>query len=173
MENEQKIKYSKEYWDVKNAGKRLLYKLSPMKNGKYRTIEVDESDFNALKSLLGYINRVESKSIYNNELYAKLYIMDLVGRIRESKTTVFNDFVFKELSNQLSKPLELFFTAFYSDLCSNQLGRLNEDTFKDRLGDNIILDYEQFKEEFTYEYVKGKLIEKMNETLHHQSKCLI
>ena len=51
MENRDKINYSKEYWDVKNGGKRLLYKLSPMKNGKYKTIEVEEKDFNALKSL--------------------------------------------------------------------------------------------------------------------------
>ena len=169
MENEEKIKYSKEYWDVKNAGKRLLYKLSPMKNGKYRTIEVDESDFNALKSLLGYINRVESKSIYNNELYAKLYIMDLVGRIRESKTTVFNDFVFKELSNQLSKPLELFYSAFYADLCANQLNRLTEKNFDTKEADEIIKDRIRFEETFSLDYVKTKLSEKMNETLHHRS----
>ena len=35
MSNDEKINYSKQFWDVKNSGKRLLYKLSPMKNGKY------------------------------------------------------------------------------------------------------------------------------------------
>jgi len=169
MENEDKIKYSKEYWNVKNAGKRLLYKLSPMKNGKYRTFEVTESDFNALKSLLGYINRVENKSIYNNTLFAKLYIMDLVGRIRESETTIFNDMLFTELSHQLSKPLELYYKAFYEDLCSNQLNRLAKGTFTDKEGKEVIMDYKRFKETFTLEYVTDKLNEMMNLTLHRRS----
>ena len=169
MENEEKIKYSKEYWDVKNAGKRLLYKLSPMKNGKYRTIEVDESDFSALKSILGYINRVDSKTIYNNELFAKLYIMELVGQIRESETTVFNDFLFKNISNQLSKPLELFYTAFYADLCANQLNRLTENNFDTKEADEIIKDRIRFEETFSLDYVKTKLDEMMNATLHRRS----
>ena len=149
MENEEKIKYSKEYWNVKNAGKRLLYKLSPMKNGNYRTIEVDESDFNALKSLLGYINRVESKTIYNNELFAKLYIMELVGQIRESETTVFNDFLFKNISNQLN--------------------RLTENNFDTKEADEIIKDRIRFEETFSLDYVKTKLNEMMNATLHRRS----
>ena len=149
MENEEKIKYSKEYWNVKNAGKRLLYKLSPMKNGKYRTIEVDESDFNALKSILGYINRVDSKTIYNNELFAKLYIMELVGQIRESETTVFNDFLFKNISNQLN--------------------RLTENNFDTKEADEIIKDRIRFEETFSLDYVKTKLDEMMNATLHRRS----
>jgi hypothetical protein len=169
MENEQKIKYSKEYWDVKNAGKRLLYKLSPMKNGKYRTIEVDESDFNALKSLLGYINRVEDKTIYNNELFAKLYIMELVGQIRENETTVFNSFIFERLSNQLGKPLDLYYKAFYDDLCANQLNRLTENNFDTKEADEIIKDRIRFEETFSLDYVKTKLNEMMNATLHRRS----
>ena len=169
MENEDKIKYSKEYWDVKNSGKRLFYKLSPMKNGKYRTLEVDENDFNALKSLLGYINRVENKSVLNNQLFAKLYMMELVGQIRENKTTIFNSFLFKNLSNQLSKPLDLFYKAFYSDLCSNQLGKLTKDNFDTKDGDNAIVDYERFKQTFSLEYVTKKIDEMINTTLHRRS----
>lgn len=169
MENEDKIRYSKEYWDVKNAGKRLLYKLSPMQNGKYRTFEVEEKDFNSLKSLLGYINRVENKTIYNNQLFAKLYIMELVGQIRENETTVFNDFLFKNISNQLSKPLELFYKAFYEDLCANQLNRLTADNFNTQEGTDAIIDAKRFRETFTLEYVTSKLDEMMNATLHRRS----
>jgi hypothetical protein len=169
MENDDKIKYSKEYWDVKNSGKRLLYKLSPMKNGKYRTLEVEEKDFNALKSLLGYINRVESKTILNNQVMAKLYIMELVGQIRENETTIFNDFLFKELSNQLGKPLNLFYKAFYEDLCSNQLNRLAKENFTDKEGKEIVMDYKRFKETFSLQYVTNKIDEMINLTLHKRS----
>ena len=169
MSNDDKIKYSKEYWDVKNSGKRLLYKLSPMKNGKYRTIEVEEKDFNALKSLLGYINRVENKTIYNNQLFSKLYIMDLVGQIREKETTIFNRSIFERISNQLSKPLDLFYKAFYEDLCSNQLNRLTKEDITDKEGNEIILDYKRFKETFSLEYVTSKIDEMMNLTLHKRS----
>tara|TARA_R110002111_G_scaffold246340_1_gene308928 strand:+ start:3089 stop:3598 length:510 start_codon:yes stop_codon:yes gene_type:complete len=169
MENKEKIQYSKEYWDVKNSGKRLLYKLSPMKNGKYRTFEVDEKDFNALKSLLGYVNRVESKTIYNNQLFAKLYIMDLVGRIRKSGTTIFNSFLFKDISNQLARPLDDFYKAFYEDICSNQLNKLTKGTFTDKEGNAVIMDYKRFKETFSLEYMKTKIDEQMNKTLHRRS----
>ena len=167
--NEEKIRYSKEYWDVKNSGKRLLYKLSPMKNGKHRTFEVEEKDFNALKSLLGYINRVESKTVLNNQLMAKLYIMELVGQIRENETTIFNNYLFQDISNQLSKPLELFYKAFYEDLCSNQLNKLTKGTFTDKEGNDIVMDYKRFKDTFSLEYVTGKIDEHINATLHRRS----
>lgn len=169
MSNNDKINYSKEYWDVKNSGKRLLYKLAPMKNGKYRTIEAEEKDFNALKSLLGYINRVENKTIYNSEIAVKLYIMELVGQIREKETTIFNRTVFERISNQLSKPLDLFFKAFYDDLCNNQLNKLTKGQTTDKEGNEIIMDYKRFKETFPEQYVKDKVIEMFNLTLHKRS----
>ena len=95
-QNETKIKHSKEYWDVKNSGKRLFYKMKPRQNGEYVDFKLCEDDFNAIKSLLGYINRVEKKTILNNQLMAKLYIMQLVGEIRNGKTTIFNSFIFKK-----------------------------------------------------------------------------
>ena len=169
MSNEEKINYSKEYWDVKNSGKRLFYKLSPMKNGKYKTIEVEEKDFNALKSLLGYINRVENKTIYNSEIAVKLYIMELVGQIREKETTIFNQSVFERISNQLSKPLDVFYKAFYNDLCDNQLNKLTKGTFTDKEGNDIIMDYKRFKETFSEKYVADKINEMFNLTLHKRS----
>ena len=169
MSNDDKINYSKEYWDVKNSGKRLFYKLSPMKNGKYKTIGVEEKDFNALKSILGYINRVENKTIYNSEIAVKLYIMELVGQIREKETTIFNQSVFERISNQLSKPLDVFYKAFYNDLCDNQLNKLTKGTFTDKEGNDIIMDYKRFKETFSEKYVAEKINEMFNLTLHKRS----
>jgi hypothetical protein len=95
--------------------------------------------------------------------------MELVGQIRENKTTVFNDFIFERISNQLSMPLDLFYKAFYDDLCANQLTRLTEDNFKTKDGDNAIVDFVRFKESFPLEYVTKKIDERFNKTLHRRS----
>ncbi|WP_166387726.1 hypothetical protein [Polaribacter sp. 11A2H] len=167
--NNEKIKYSKDYWDVKKSGNRLLWRISPNEKGEFKTFKVLQDDFNALKSILGMVNRLESKTISNNELFAKLFIMELLGQIREKETTVFNDSVFIQISNQLSKPLELFYQTFYEDLCSNQLNKLTKDDFTDTEGHNILMDYHRFKETFTLELVKSKLNEMMSNTLHRRS----
>lgn len=169
MNNEKKIKQNKEYWDVKNSGKKLLWRLSPNKKGEYIAFKPTENDFNALKSLLGYINRVESKTIYNNQLFAKLYIMHLTQEIRKNETTIFNDFIFNELSNKLSLTLDLYYKAFYEDLCSNQLNRLTRGTFTDKEGNEILMDFKRFKDTFSLDYVTSKLDEMMNLTLHRRS----
>ena len=95
--------------------------------------------------------------------------MDLVGQIREKETTIFNRSIFERISNQLSKPLDLFYKAFYEDLCSNQLNRLTKEDITDKEGNEIILDYKRFKETFSLEYVTGKIDEMMNLTLHKRS----
>ena len=100
---------------------------------------------------------------------AKLYIMELVGQIRENETTIFNDVLFKELSNQLGKPLDLFYKAFYEDLCSNQLNKLAKGTFTDKEGNEIVMDYKRFKETFSLQYVTNKIDEMINLTLHKRS----
>ena len=168
MNNQDKINKSHDYWNVKKAGNHLLFKLSPY-NGKFKTINVTEDDFNALKSVLGYVNRVESGLVNNNQLFAKLFLMELVGQIRENGTTVFNQMVFQNVSNQLAKPLDLFYKAFYEDLCSNQLLRLSEDAFKDEKGMEVVLDYKRFKETYSLQFVTEKLDEMMNHLLHKRS----
>lgn len=164
-----KIKKSKQYWDVKNSGKRLFYKLRANEKGEFRAFKPTESDFNSLKSLLGYIDRVESKTIFKNELYAKLYLMHLTQEIRRNETTSFNDEIFSSLSQKLSLPLDLYYRIFYDDLCSNQFNRLTHAKFSDKEGNEIIMDAKRFKETFTFELVRDKLNEIMNKTLHRRS----
>lgn len=164
MNNQQKIDDNHKFWDVKKAGERLLWRFNADKS-----FMPNDNDKLALKSVLAWINRQSSGIIENNELFAKLYIMHLIGDIRANKTTVFNDFIFRELSNQLSKPLILFYKAFYEDLAANQLTRLTPENVKTKEGDNVILDYKRFKETFPLEYVIQKLDEMMITTLHRRS----
>ena len=168
MTNKEKINQNNEFWDVKKSGQRLLWRMSPDSNGECKSFKPNESDFNALKSILGAINRSQGETVSNNQLFAKLYIMQLVGDIREKQTTVFNEVLFERLSNQLSKPLDLFYKAFYEDLCSNQLNRITETT-TDKEGQEVIVDYNRFKESFPLEFVTGKLDEHINANLNRRS----
>jgi len=169
VDNNTKIKENNQFWDVKRSGEHLLWLLGPKEDGSFKNLKVTEKDFNALKSVLAWINRQSSGIIENNPVMAKLYLMQLVGDIRENKTTVFNEFIFERLSNQLAKPLELFYLAFYEDLAANQLNRLTEDNFRDKEGNKVIMDYKRFKETFPLEYVVAKLNERMIIDLHRRS----
>lgn len=168
-QNETKIKHSKEYWDVKNSGKRLFYKMKPRQNGEYVDFKLCEDDFNALKSLLGYINRVEKKTILNNQLFAKLYIRELVFKVRSSNTTIFNQYVFNEISNLLSIPLETYYEQLYEDLAGNQLNGMTQENISNVEMQEYVLDYKRFKDTFSLEYVTGKIDEMINSTLHRRS----
>lgn len=164
MNNQKKIEDNSKFWDVKRAGERLLWRF-----GLDKPFLPNEDDKLALKSVLAWINRQSSGVIENNPLFAKLFLLQLIGDIRQNETTVFNDFVFQQLSNQLSKPLELFYKAFYEDLASNQLNRLTKENFKDADGKAVVMDYKRFKETFPLEYVVSKLNEQMIATLHRRS----
>jgi len=168
MTNKEKINQNNEFWDVKKSGQRLLWRMSPNDKGEHTPFKPNNSDFNALKSILGAINRSQEETLSNNQLFAKLYIMQLVGDIRENGTTVFNEFIFERLSNQLSKPLDLFYKAFHEDLCSNQLNRITETT-TDKEGKEVVDDYKRFKESFSLELVTSKLDEHIVATLNRRS----
>ena len=167
--NKKKIVNNNAFWDVKKSGERLLWRFQQDEAGKFKSFTPNEKDYLALKSVLAWVNSQSSGILENSPMLAKLYLLQLVGYIRKNKTTVFNDFVFTEISNQLSKPLELFYTAFYEDLALNQLNRLDESNFKTKEGDNVVLDYHRFKETFPLDYVVSKLNERMIATLYRRS----
>lgn len=164
MDNQQQIEENNKLWDVKRAGERLLWRFSLDKPFK-----PNADDKLALKSVLAWINKQSSGVLERHNCFAKLYLLQLVGLIRENKTTVFNDVVFSELSHQLSKPLDLFYKAFYEDLASNQLNRLTKDNITTKEGEAVIMDYKRFKETFPLETVVSKLNEQMIATLHRRS----
>lgn len=168
--NQQKIDDNNNFWDIKKAGNRLLWRFSEDKNGKMQSFSPNEEDVMALKSVLYWVNRQSSGLLDKHNLYAKLFILQLVGDIREKKTTVFNDFLFERLSCQLAKPLELYYTTFYEDLVSNQLNRLTTGVFTQKDGEAVVMDCKRFKETFPLELIKEKLNERMLATLHRRSK---
>tara|TARA_R110000787_G_C13390078_1_gene442566 strand:- start:941 stop:1528 length:588 start_codon:yes stop_codon:yes gene_type:complete len=112
--------------ELEKAGKNLLYKLSPNKDGVYFNFKPTESDFKDLKTVLGWINRQTELSLKNNTLFAKLFIYELTMEIRSYGTTVLNPLPLNKLSSILKKPLPLFYDAFYKDLINNQLNKLVE-----------------------------------------------
>ena len=112
--------------ELEKAGKNLLYKLSPNKEGVYFNFKPTENDFKDLKTVLGWINRQTELSLKNNALFAKLFIYELTMEIRSYGTTVLNPLPLNKLSSILKKPLPLFYDAFYKDLINNQLNKLVE-----------------------------------------------
>ena len=124
--------------ELGKAGKNLLYKLSPNKEGVYFNFKPTENDFKDLKTVLGWINRQTELSLKNNTLFAKLFIYELTMEIRGYGTTVLNPLPLNKLSSILKKPLPLFYDAFYKDLINNQLNKLVEfDEINEGLRDDI------------------------------------
>uniref|UniRef100_UPI003F6CBE99 hypothetical protein n=1 Tax=Polaribacter sp. TaxID=1920175 RepID=UPI003F6CBE99 len=121
MDNEKKIKDNKDFWDVDKSVKRLIWRLAPKENGQYFKFEPNENDFNALKSLLGSLDRDKKINVANNVLFAKLYIYHLTMNIRYFNTTVLENYPAQDLNRMLSKPLSMFYKSFHKDLQDNQL----------------------------------------------------
>lgn len=168
MRNFEKERAAKrEFWDVKKSGEYLLWLLSPDENGNYKNINSSEKSFNALKSVLGFINRQSTGNVKNNQLFAKLYIHFLTQGIRYHSTTVFNDFIHKELHQLLSYPLPLFYKAFIKDLHDNQLNRMLE--VKEEQLQEVLIDAQRFKEVYNEDFVESKLNEMVSEALNRFS----
>lgn len=164
MDNNKKIKDNKSFWEVDKAVKRLIWRLSPKENGNYFKFEPNESDFNALKSILGSLDRNKKINIANNTLFAKLYIYHLTMNIRHFETTVLNSYPEKELKRMLDKPLEMFVQSFYNDLHNNQLNKLLK-TENEKEQKDILESVEQLKKTYTLDYVRGKLFDSINKSL--------
>jgi hypothetical protein len=164
MDNEEKIKRNKEFWNVDKAVKRLVWRLAPNNKGEYSNFKVVEDDFYALKSILGSLDREKNKVLSYAPLFAKLYIYHLTMNIRYYETTVLNEFPHYDLHKLLDKPLHLFFEAFYTDLQNNQLNRLI-DCKTEEEKDQVLKDYKYYQKTFTLEYITDKLTKQINEAL--------
>ena len=116
----------------------------------------NQNDIEALNSVLGWIGSQKKINVLNQDLFAKLYIYELIRFLRQYDTTIFNDIVQKELSQVLDKPLSHFYDTFYEDLVHNQLSKIE---LKKGLSD------EDFKVKFTKEKVKAKLEHMVSEAV--------
>lgn len=167
MDNNKKIQENKEFWNEQKAVKRLIWRLAPKENGTYSRFEPNETDFNALKSLLGSLDRDKKINVSNNVLFAKLYIYNLTMNIRHFETTVLEDYPAKDLSLLLSKPLDLFYQSFYKDLQDNQLNKLLKVPESEQK--EVLKEYQRLKETFTLDIVTSKLDSMINQCLKKYS----
>lgn len=156
----QKIEKSKRHWDVKKAGNRLLWRFN---SGKPFT--PNESDIDALHSVLDWINRNESANVNGNQLFAKLYIYYLTDHLRKYESTVFNSDLTKELNRRLATPVEMFYKAFVKDLHLNQLQKLLESSVGNDPAE-IVAQSKVFKETYSEDYVVSKLNEMISEAIN-------
>lgn len=164
MDNFDKIKRNKEFWDVDKAVKRLIYKFSPNEKGLYPYFRVSEHDFNAFKSILGSLDRNKKLNVLNHSLFAKLYIYNLHMAINHFGTTVLDGYPHQDLHNKLRMPLGYFYKAFHSDLHLNQLNKLNKKNDTEKNND-IIKEFKQLQKTFTLEFVSSTLEKHINECL--------
>lgn len=155
--NKQKIIDEKEFYNVKKAGEKLFWRLSPDSKGEYKHFKPNENDFKALKSVLGMINRIKKNNVSNNVLFGKLCIYFLTQSIRHNETTIFNGNVQLELARLLDRPFGHFVKAFTSDLHTNQINKITIKNFE-----KDIIDINKFKETFNDDYNEKKLTEIIN-----------
>lgn len=159
-----KIKQNKEFWDIEKSAKRLIWRLAPNEKGETQSFKPNENDFNALKSILGSLDREKNKSMSYAPLFAKLFIYVLNQNIRHLETTFLDTIPEKELSRLLNTNVELFFKAFYNDLKDNQLNKLTKTDDKNKQNE-ILKEYQDLQKTYTYDYVKGQLIDMINKAL--------
>ena len=164
MNNIKKLADNKEFWNVKKAGERLQWRTSPNERGDFKTFKVNESDSNAVNSILGMINRIEKNNLANNTLFAKLYLIFLTQEIRHHETTVFNEDIFTIVNAKLNFPLESYYAAFINDLHGNQFNKiLIDDGEKDQM--KTVKMAQEFKEKHTPDFCIPKLNKAMNHAL--------
>jgi hypothetical protein len=164
MNNIKKLADNKEFWNVKKAGEKLLWRLAPDKTGQHKAFKPNENDFNALKSILGMINRIEENNIANNVLFAKLYLNFLTQEIRYHETTVFNEDIFSIVNAKLNFSLESYYAAFINDLHGNQFNKiLIDEGEKDQL--KTVKMAQEFKEKHTPDFCIPRLNKAMNNAL--------
>ena len=77
------------------------------------------NDIEAFNNVIEWVNNQKSETINNNQLFAKLFIYFFNQKIKETRTTVFDDEAQKELSKILNTPLNLFYEAFKVSLQEN------------------------------------------------------
>lgn len=125
-----------------------------------KSFKPNQNDANALNFIFGWITRQKDINALNNDLFAKLYILQLNKTIREYDSTVFDEMIQKEVSRVLSIPLDRFYESFYNDLHHNQIKKVS-------LQKEFTLD--DVKERFTKEIVKDKLQHMVTEAINRFS----
>lgn len=132
----------------------------------------NETDVNAFNDIIRWNNLIEAKTVNNNKLFAKLYIIRLVKELRYYKGDVFNMSIINEFLNvELNKPLDLFYLAFHQDLIHRQLTILLDKWKNEGMSqEQLLKEQKEFEEKYTQEYVNQKLNEMVNGALVNFSR---
>lgn len=120
----------------------------------------NDADVISWNNIIQWIASQKQVTMSNQQLFAKLYIEKLVREIRESKSTVFDNDIQKEVSRVLSMPIELFYKAFHSDLHNNQIRKV----LKDKLKEDVT--FEDMENKYTLDFVTNKLNEMITESIN-------
>ncbi len=120
----------------------------------------NDADVISWNNIIQWIASQKQVTMSNQQLFAKLYIEKLVREIRESKSTVFDNDIQKEVSRVLSMPIELFYKAFHSDLHNNQIKKV----LKDKLKEDVT--FEDMENKYTLDFVTNKLNEMITESIN-------
>ena len=154
---------NKNNYDVKKAGGRLLWRLSPDEKGNISSFKPNENDLQALKVVLGWITSMKKETLLNQRLFAKLYIYNFTEHMRKYESTVLEKEVQKDLSRILAMPLNVFYDAFYKDLSTRQFEEIIKDTLniggKELIKDDLKGIYD---EDFVNKTLEHQITEAIN-----------
>ena len=124
----------------------------------------NENDIDSLNTLIGWMNRQQSESVKNNQLFAKLYIYFLNQTIRYFEANIFDEIPQKELNKLLDLPLDNYYNAFHKELQSNNVSRVVNDKSINK--EDLI---KEISDKYTLEECTEKLDTMINEALNRFS----
>ena len=151
--------------DIKKAAGKLIWRLKPDKEGNFKSFTPNQNDVDSLNCILNWINNQKKETLNNNKLFAKLYIEKLAFELRNSNSTIFNNYSQIKVSTILDMPLESFYEAFKRDLYLRQFKKLLEDdSIVDEKG--LVVSQNQFQESFNDDYIRSQLNHMMTEALN-------
>ena len=123
-------KHRKNEYDVKKAGQRLIWRLSPNEKGETKSFKPNENDFKSLKTILGWITSIKEETMLKQRLFAKLYIKHYTEHMRKHDETILCNEIQESLSVLLSVPLDRFYEAFYRELKVRQFEKIIDNTMR-------------------------------------------
>lgn len=126
----------------------------------------NKTDVDAFNNIVKWFNVQESKTIDNNKLFAKLYILFLTQTLRHYKASVFDLSILNtDLHKKLDTDLDMFYFAFREDLIHRQLDLILNNPKGNITTDKFTQEVEEFKKKYNQEYVNQKLNEMINGAL--------
>lgn len=127
----------------------------------------NNNDVNAFNDIVRWNNLIEAKTVFNNKLFAKLYILFLTKTLRYYNSNIFNlTNINLDLHRKLDTDLDMFYFAFREDLIHRQLGELMDKWKNEGMSqEQILKEQKEFEEKYTQEYVNEKLNEMVNSAL--------